>query len=72
MLVGNITYIGWVSMKEKYILTLGNPLHGFEFVGPFDSAYKARDYAINDRNLSQCGDWWVMLLQAPALEGDDA
>lgn len=48
----------------KYLIAFGNPVDGFGFIGPFDSAEDANEYAEHDRDLS-CVDWWVVELIAP-------
>ncbi len=48
----------------KHIIIFGNPVDGFEYVGPFDDAEAANEYA--ERYLSGGNDWWVVLLQEPS------
>ena len=51
----------------KYILISGNPVDGFEYIGPFDGPEAAHEYVENDRDMRD-GDWWVHLLQEPAAQ----
>jgi hypothetical protein len=46
----------------KYFVITGNPIRGFRYIGPFDSATTAAEYKAGcpDR------DWWVAELLAPA------
>lgn len=52
----------------KYMLIIGNPTHGFEYVGPFDSGDDAAEYMyrVGDR----LADWWVGVLDAPSAQED--
>jgi hypothetical protein len=51
-----------------HIIVFGNPVAGFEHVGPFDCREDACDYA--DQHLADHGaDYWIVMLQIPA--GDD-
>jgi hypothetical protein len=36
---------------EKYILIFGGPVDGFSFIGPFDEAEGAAEYADNDQGI---------------------
>jgi hypothetical protein len=47
---------------QQVILVSGNPIQGFTFTGPFESAAAARQYA--DENM-QGMDWWTACLDAP-------
>lgn len=48
-----------------YIGIVGNPVDGFTFYGPFESAAEAIDYA--DRHF--CGrDWWLSDVEPKDVE----
>jgi hypothetical protein len=51
-------------MNEQWVLIFGNPTDGFAFTGPFKSHAKAVETA----KEMELGDWWVDILNKPALE----
>jgi hypothetical protein len=46
----------------RYVLAFGNPVDGFEFVGPFTDRRAAEEY----RSRYSIDDCWTILLQRPA------
>lgn len=48
----------------KYLLIKGNPVDGFQFVGPFNYHGDAIDYA-DAHQLELEKDWWIAELQTP-------
>lgn len=49
------------------IVIFGNPVDGTEFVGPFEDAEAANEFADNERDSR---DWWVATLAPPPAEWD--
>ncbi len=50
---------------EQFILAYGNPADGFEYIGTFNSADEANEYA----HIYAIGlDWWIIDLQKPCEE----
>jgi hypothetical protein len=50
---------------EPHVVCFGNPVDGFEYVGPFDCQADALGYA--EHHLQPNGpDWWLIALQTPA------
>ncbi len=47
----------------KTIVMCGNPVDGFNCVGPFDTVDEANDWA--DEHVAREYDWWVMPLAEP-------
>ncbi len=47
----------------SYIVCYGNPIDGFDFVGPFESAEEAVEYGNSERFSTN---WWVAKLYEPA------
>lgn len=54
-------------MLAPYIIVTGNPIEGFEYIGPFPSADEAAAYGNTDPHLPD-GDWWTAPLYTPAEE----
>lgn len=53
----------------EFIVCYGNPCDGFEYIGPFEDAHNAGDYAeLWLKNF----DWWIALLQKPCEEGEES
>lgn len=50
--------------RSRFVLIHGNPADGFEFVGPFDNAAEAVQYAEH----SERAEWWVAPLVAPITD----
>ncbi len=48
-------------MATDFILIKGNPVDGFEFVGPFPSNEDAMEHGDSVKT-----DWWVAELEEPA------
>ena len=48
-------------MSEQYVILAGNPIEGFEVIGPFIDWDTATEYAVN--NIIT--DSWLMSLQEP-------
>lgn len=48
-----------------HIIITGNPVDGFEFIGPFDNVDDALVYLNTDPHLLD-GDYWTAPLHAPA------
>ena len=44
----------------KFILVIGNPMHGYDFIGPFDNPEEAKD-AVDQYTGNT--DWWVAMLK---------
>jgi hypothetical protein len=44
----------------KYIIVYGDPINGLYFVGPFDDANEAGDYASDNID----GEWWIAKLES--------
>lgn len=44
---------------ETWILISGNPVTGFTYYGPFESAKQAEEYSENTYFDDEC--WWVRL-----------
>lgn len=55
-------------MEVKYIITFGNPVDGFNYCGPFDTADDAVQYA---NTFDDDGPWWVVELTPPDLTRND-
>lgn len=53
----------------KYMLVVGNPLQGLQFVGPFDSADDAAEHMF--RSGMEPLDWWVGTLVSPDTQDDN-
>ncbi|QWY83553.1 hypothetical protein [Rhizobium phage RHph_X2_28B] len=53
-------------MSNKYIIISGNPVDGFTFIGPFDSADEATQYT--ESNSKDLYDWWLAPLTEPTEE----
>lgn len=51
---------------EQWVVVLGNPVDGFNFVGPFADFEAASDRADAEDN----SDWWITKL-IPPEEGDE-
>lgn len=49
---------------ETCIIVTGNPVDGHEYVGPFQSAAEAMEYA--DRFVGSA--WWIATIDPPAME----
>lgn len=47
-----------------YILITGNPVDGFEYIGPFATAEDAGEHANTDGNIEE-GDWWIATIESP-------
>jgi hypothetical protein len=52
-------------MSEPHIVVTGDPINGFEFIGPFASSVEAAAYGNNDGNLPDYGEWWIAPLEQP-------
>ncbi len=50
----------------KYTIIVGNPIHGFEGYGIFDTVEDAVDFVNDDPDLDE--DWWVMKIQPTGKE----
>jgi hypothetical protein len=48
---------------ETYIVVTGNPVDGFEFIGPFESNTAAIEHGEN--NCNGVGDWYIAPIQTP-------
>lgn len=48
----------------KFIIVLGDPVQGYQFIGPFDSALLASTWADKMR-LKETFDWTCAILNAP-------
>lgn len=48
-------------METQYVVITGDPLLGFNFIGPFDSLEDADSWAENKLG----GDWWLTHLENP-------
>lgn len=51
---------------EKWIIIIGNPCEGFEFIGPFDSLEEAARHGNQDGNIDQ--EWWTAKLDDPQAQ----
>lgn len=56
-----------MNQAAQFIVIYGNPSDGFSHVGPFESRDDASQYASADT----AGDWWIVMLDAPAIATDD-
>jgi hypothetical protein len=53
-----------------HIVIYGNPIDGFEYIGPFPNAIAAATYGNTDPHGAEGGDWWTCKLHAPAENED--
>lgn len=53
-----------------HIIVMGNPVDGFEFIGPFPNAATAAEYGNTDPYTDE-GDWWIAPLHAAADEPEE-
>ena len=51
---------------KQWILVCGNPIDGFQFVGPFSDSDSATEYAEKEGH----GEWWVCEMDAPSDENE--
>lgn len=51
-------------MSAQYVIAMGNPADGFEYIGPF-TRESASDYA--DKYLDKAN-YWLIMLQSPTEE----
>lgn len=49
---------------EKYIVIMGNPVDGFDYIGPFNSFDEADEYVANERNPEN---FWIAQLATPEV-----
>ena len=47
-------------MDSEWVVILGNPVDGFNIVGPFKNHMDAMTWA-----EAICGDWWITTLEDP-------
>jgi hypothetical protein len=45
-----------------HIIIIGNPVDGFEYIGPFKTGEDAVAWANQDANID--GEWWIAPLEA--------
>jgi hypothetical protein len=57
-----------MNQPEQFIVIYGNPADGFSHVGPFNSRDEASRYAEPDTPEN----WWIVMLDAPALATDES
>lgn len=50
-------------MTELYIIIIGNPVEGFEYLGPFKTRGDAIEFGEGLSNIG--GDYWIASLQSP-------
>jgi hypothetical protein len=50
----------------NHIIIIGNPVDGFQYIGPFLSAVDACQHGNTDGNID--AEWWVAPLEAPEEE----
>lgn len=50
-----------MESRAKYIIISGNPIEGFNAIGPFSGAQDVSEYADQIRD----NDWWLMDLSSP-------
>lgn len=51
-----------MSEPIPHIIVTGNPVEGFEFIGPFDSDVDAARYGNEDPDMEE---WWISPLDRP-------
>jgi hypothetical protein len=51
------------------IVIFGNPVDGMHFVGPFEDAESASEYADGQRGSF---DWWIAPIEPPPAESDSS
>jgi hypothetical protein len=49
-----------------HIIVIGNPVDGFNFIGPFTTAQDAVRHANEDGNID--AEWWIAPLEGPDQE----
>ena len=52
---------------DKWIIIMGNPVEGLNFIGPYDDAEQAASAGNNDPHID--GDWWIAKIEAPGTRG---
>lgn len=57
-----------MNQPEQFIIIYGSPADGFAHVGPFDSRDDASQYA----SIDNAGEWWIVMLDAPAIATDNS
>jgi hypothetical protein len=53
-----------VNDDYPFVLIRGNPVDGFEYIGPFPGRQHAAQYGNTDPHTD--ADWWIAPLHAPA------
>ncbi len=48
--------------EPPFLLVVGDPVDGFDYVGPFDSSEQAQEWA---QEFTDGDSWWVVELQSP-------
>lgn len=51
--------------KIPHIIITGNPVEGFTYIGPFESAVDAAEHGNTDPELEE---WWIAPLEKPLIE----
>ena len=65
----SLTLQGTPAMpEEKKLVITGNPVDGFFYYGPFDSAEEAIEWASVQHDTQ---DWWIAPLNEPATQDED-
>lgn len=55
-------------MNTPHILILGNPIDGFNYIGPFPSYEDADEYCQSDA-IARNESWWIFELEQPNRNG---
>jgi len=58
--------MGKKSKKKSYVILIGNPVDGLEFIGPFDDGNEATEYA--EVKVHRNKEWWLAEMEAPEEE----
>lgn len=55
--------LGTLTASQPHIIMIGNPVDGFNFIGPFENATAAAEHGNTDGDID--AEWWIAPLEQP-------